>query len=828
MQSRLSTKPAETGAVSLLFSFNFLVEKVFEFNVLTDSLLSPGVSFRLLDFPTILLPLPVPPNKKGDVSPSHLQNLLSKDGTLKLNKGKSCLFEMTLDSLVRGLRESPVLVQLVDSLNGVHERSGARVPKVIGSALLNLLKTATALDNAVNESGKTSKCSVGNRKELCFVDTSGTKVAMLHVKYQLVSCGTAAGPHIEREKMSKDCSLQPHQDAHANQRLPCDHQEQEEFSKAKKLPYEVASVTDEVLNSDEISEMGTSSELVVADESERSYPNSSAISVIYLPNAVCPPPLFYQSDPNPRKPGCFIQSPNQYEVIDDNAHYVSDSAQGHWTVLMAHDQSSHPLAMKHNPSHTSRAVKSGGASNLVAPHDTNVTSLPLLSALLEELSILQSHISQPSVQTTNVPNTVEPEKASKCLQTDIQPTDAPVCKVHKNKRNVTPQHTIHQHLETDHSGKFFRECCMPIHPNALRVPKHKSVIYPPDITRVRRNFATRKATRVPPGMQKGTTKRTKKQAQPKQTLATKECSNESSIATLAQEESEKVNSIRETSAQTAMRKLEVFIPQAKYSIKSSGTSPLSVSLKSCNELPDEEQGAQTVGAYGDQLMDAGTQTELLVDTESVVDAPKDQDEGSSIIDTAQIWQGAVLPPKLSPQADGSQSTSRSIQSVTQSDGSMGAPQEGLNCAENVVNHAPHILVTKPLETSNVNTVVPHAGGSVGLSQEHPTPRASVDGLYISKKQSSLLNIASQTLDSFMSTDSLDVMDSAVLPKKHQAEGVLYLATSQSTMGELSQSDHRVDQGEHSNSKNDDSYSYSQEYPDDFEQFESDSGNSSSL
>jgi len=129
--------------------------------------------------------------------------------------------------------------------------------------------------------------------------------------------------------------------------------------------------------------------------------------------------------------------------------------------------------------------------------------------------------------------------------------------------------------------------------------------------------------------------------------------------------------------------------------------------------------------------------------------------------------------------------------------------------------------------SKINTIVPRAGGNTGLSQEHPTPRASIDGLYVGKKQSSLLNIASQTFDSFMSTDSLDVMDSAVLPNKQQREGVLYLASSQSTMGESSQSDYHVDQLEHSNSKSDDSYSYSQDYPDDFEQVESDSSSSSS-
>ena len=835
MQSTVNTKPAKTGAFSLLFSFNFLVEEVC---LRTDCVPGPGVSFRLLDFPTIVLPLPVPPSKKGDVIQNHLQHLLSKDGALKLNKGKSCLFEMTLDSLVGGLRENPVLVQFVDLQlleEGVLENE-PRVLKVIGSVLINMSETATALDSSVKESGKTSKCSVGSRKELCFADASGAKVAMLYIKYQLVCCGTPAGPRITGGNMSEDSSLQPPQDAHANESLPCD-QEQKESSNASEMPYKVAFVTDKVLNNGIISNRSASSGLGVADEqSECSYPNESVISVIYLPNAVCPPPLFYRSDPKPqdvKRPDCFIQCTNRHEVINDNTDCVTDSEQSHWTVLMAHDQSSHPLVVKNNPGlvHASDPVKSGSASNLVLPHDKNLTSLPLLSALLGELSILQSHISQPTLQTTTVPNKVEPETVSKCLQTDmyIQP---PVCKLHKNKQNDTSQHTLHRHFKTDHSSKFFRKCCMPVHPNALRVPKHKSVIYPPDIARVRRrNFLARKAAnaeRLPPGMQRGATKRTEKQAQLKPILATKECSNESSIATLAEEKVSK----KETSAQTAMRKLEVFIPQALYPIKSSEMSLLSgssVPLKSCDKtilFPDEEQEAQTADTHGDQLMDAGTRTELLVDTEPVVDAPKDQE--SVITHTSQFCQGAITSPKLSPQEDGSQWTSKS---VSQSEGSMGTPQqteEGLKCLENY-NIAPQIFVTKPFVASNINTIVPRAGGNTGLSQEHPTPsyRASIDGLYVGKKQSSLLNIASQTFDSFMSTDSLDVMDSAVLPNKQQREGVLYLASSQSTMGESSQSDYHVDQLEHSNSKCDDSYSYSQDYPDDFEQVESDSSSSSS-
>lgn len=221
-----------------------------------------------------------------------------------------------------------------------------------------------------------------------------------------------------------------------------------------------------------------------------------------------------------------------------------------------------------------------------------------------------------------------------------------------------------------------------------------------------------------------------------------------------------------------------------------------------------------------------TRTNMLLNTESVVAAVKEQkDQKSTIVDVSQSCQGTTLQsPNLSPHVqedtlDKSQSLSTSTQSVAQRADSQGVTQDDLNGGENTdsVPHKQTPFAAKSFAASNVSIVVTHAGN---LSQEPPTARSvdNIPSLYASKKPSSLLNIASQTLDSFVSTNSLDVMDSAVLPK-HLRNSLVYLATSQSTCAEPSQSDD-VDQ----NSED----SYSQDYPDDFEQFDSDSGSNSTI
>ena len=571
---------AEVEDHTSLFCFNFIVEK-FKPSVRTDRLLAQGVSFRLLDFPAVLLALPVPSNLEKDVIK---RQVLSKDGALKLNRGKSCTFRMTLGSLVRGLKESPMVVQLVNLTPGGADNkqsSEARGQRTVGSVLLDLSAIAAALECATKGNGASTKCSAGDRKELCFVDAAGTKLASLHVQYQLSSEGAHADPHITRENKSDHSILQHHQNAKRNTGTLGSHENK--HSKANQCDQcDVEFVAEKVPNNNETSLIrNTNLDLEsLGVESQQSELQTLA-ACIYLPNAVCPPPLFYYSGPKPHdleKTGGFVQPTVQHaEVVNDNVGCVSDSAQSHWSVLMAHDQASHPLTVQHSPCRTTNSVETGSSTNS-ALHDKRVTSLPLLSALLEELSVLQSQILPPAERTTEIPK-LEPQKASKCLQTDIQLNDGPdsfsVQKVQESTKQDSPQCTAHQHSGTGHGRKFLRECCMIKHPSALRVPKHKSVIYPPDIARIKRkNFQKVKhstnVARLPPGMQKGTRTAVESQKQPKH--SSKMCSSDDSIT---REISEKVDIMRDTSAEivsSAVRKLEVFIPQASHSTESSQAS----------------------------------------------------------------------------------------------------------------------------------------------------------------------------------------------------------------------------------------------------------------
>ena len=835
---------AEVEDHTSLFCFNFIVEK-FKSTVPTDCLFSQGVSFRLLDFPAVLLTLPVPSNlEKVNVIK---RQVLSKDGALKLNKGKSCTFRMMLGSLVSGLRERPMVVQLVKLTPGGaddKQSSEARGQRTVGSALLDLSEIAAALECATKGNGTTTKCSAGDRRELCFIDATGTELASLHVRYQLSSEGAHTDPHITRENKSNHSILQHHQNAKRNTGTLGSHKNK--YSKANQMSCEVEFVAEKAPNNNETSLMrNTNLDLEpLSVESQQSEKNDSQTlaACIYLPNAVCPPPLFYYSGPKPHdleKTGGFVQPTIQHaEVVNDNVGQVSDSAQSHWSVLMAHDQASHPLTVKHSPCRTTNPVETGSSTNSAL----RVTSFPLLSALLEELSVLRSQILPPAEQTTKIPK-LEPQKASKCLQTDIQLNDGPdsfsVQKLQESSKQDSPQCTAPQHSGTGHGRKFLRECCMLKHPSALRVPKHKSVIYPPDIARIKRKNFQKKArlstnaARLPPRMQKGA-RTAEKQPKP----SSKQCSSDGSIT---REISEKVDIMRDMSAEivsSAVRKLEVFIPQASHSTESSQASSSLIgssvaSLKSHDEdglIPTEQTDteAETVDL---QLMDAGTQTNMLLNSESVVAAVMEQkDQKGTIVDVSQSCQGTALQsPNLSPQEDTldkSQSLSTSAPSVTQRADSQGVPQEtqdDLNGGENT-DTVPHkqtpfaakSFAAKSFAASNVSIVVTHAGN---LSQEPPTARSvdNIPSLYASKKPSSLLNIASQTLDSFVSTNSLDVMDSAVLPK-HLRNSLVYLATSQSTCAEPSQSDDADQNSEDS---------YSQDYPDDFEQFDSDSGSNSS-
>ena len=561
-----------------LFSFDFIVEKI---SNIRGKCLCPGMAFLLMDFSPVLV---------------HLQQPL--DCSNEMGRGKSCLMAMGPQELLKELRERGAEVVFLDL-----QCEGSN-PKVIGRAPLNLSTTIGSLEEAVRANKLQRDGAVfcaGGRQSVHVLDTAGGTVATVLIKHRLSTVDSAVRNHIRENRIRMEPS-RTYYTTNAPKFASAETSQEELSDNQIRTTLAVnASPKQQLLRNGECTELSTSPALSGSGRSasnvskedsdaEEEPPESLAM---YLLNSVCPPPLLYRSESPSHVQKSKLCSGTAVDPVDQTdkelLYLAGNTAANHWSVVMAHDHCTYPITVTQNE----LKAKSSDEVKSTPP----AVALPLLTALLEELSVLKSHIELPQAtdRATASPKRELPEKATKCLQTDDIPDRvSTVCKVKKEK---PPQPAKVQ-------GQFVRECCLRKHgySGARRVPKNKSVIYPPDIARNRRNLKS--GTRKPSNRirsviisERSSVKSIKHETvEGRKIVGQNTATMQSKVETREASPPNSLVAVEEIVSSPTVQKLEVFVPQVSYTARSSEANTPALGSGASLHLagdPDERLEAQT-------------------------------------------------------------------------------------------------------------------------------------------------------------------------------------------------------------------------------------------
>ncbi|XP_039994563.1 microtubule-associated protein 10 [Xiphias gladius] len=167
-----------------LFSLELLVEYI---RIEKDSIVSDelALGMRLLDFPTLLIYQPQ--HRSGDINQpgAHGED---KRGEYAFNRGKSCFFQMNLNSLHTHLSKTPLYAMVLD----VKEE----MPKLVGSSLISLARVVDRIKQDVTEHGVSAPSSHGERGLVGMSSLMGEKIGSISLSYKLLSLGASLLPHI--------------------------------------------------------------------------------------------------------------------------------------------------------------------------------------------------------------------------------------------------------------------------------------------------------------------------------------------------------------------------------------------------------------------------------------------------------------------------------------------------------------------------------------------------------------------------------------------------------------------------------------------------------
>lgn len=372
-----------------LFSLEVHVESV---NRLKVSCIIPVVSFRLLDFPSLVIHLVSPVNVQKLREKAQFQGI-NKDaietefrdryGNITFTKGKSCLFSANITNLQSQLQNTPLYVMLLDVWH--------KKPKLVGSTMIPLKNTIDRLSADVEKLG-ISVPSISQQEGTYDVfNLMGTVIGNVQLCVRILSLGGSLTPHIPAHSiMSRPVVKQ---------------QEQKENKIEDNVILEDLEVIDEEKSDEEPPTPKSQSVAVQANvytESKPakytrpSYMEDNENEPAIIANTVCPPPLYYNVTSHKENAGKRVDRKEMRETkvsnwshnnADDvdfvyyNPNLVQPDGSCGCTSVCVQTDDRTGLSM-----HQEKACD--GSETLPAKIDSQ--NLPLLTALLEELSFLRN------------------------------------------------------------------------------------------------------------------------------------------------------------------------------------------------------------------------------------------------------------------------------------------------------------------------------------------------------------------------------------------------------------------------------------------------------
>ncbi|XP_058651179.1 microtubule-associated protein 10 [Onychostoma macrolepis] len=185
-----------------LFSLEMVIDYVC-FDGSRGNVLDPAVAVRFLDFPTLLISRSKQedlPSKSGYADLSLSPEAVSQpdDGEhlkYSFHKGKSCLFKINLHSLHTHLMNTPLYAMVLDVKD--------EIPKLIGSSLISLAKVTEKIKSDVEKHGIGNPSAYGERLTTPICNLMGRSIGVISLAYKIVSLGAHLIPHIPENRVSK-------------------------------------------------------------------------------------------------------------------------------------------------------------------------------------------------------------------------------------------------------------------------------------------------------------------------------------------------------------------------------------------------------------------------------------------------------------------------------------------------------------------------------------------------------------------------------------------------------------------------------------------------
>ncbi|MBN3324320.1 MAP10 protein, partial [Atractosteus spatula] len=194
----------KSDKLETLFSFEVLVEYV-NLDRVSKGSVDPAVAIRLLDFPTLMI---YPGGREEDAqqdddSGSEKENEASRflhpprgrNREYRFHKGKSCLFKIRLDSLHTHLSNTPLYAMVLDLTK--------EAPKLVGSSLISLAKTADRMMADVRQHGICTPSAQGEKGVFAVSNLMGDRVGCISLGFKLLSLGASLIPHIPENRILK-------------------------------------------------------------------------------------------------------------------------------------------------------------------------------------------------------------------------------------------------------------------------------------------------------------------------------------------------------------------------------------------------------------------------------------------------------------------------------------------------------------------------------------------------------------------------------------------------------------------------------------------------
>ncbi|XP_023267416.1 microtubule-associated protein 10 [Seriola lalandi dorsalis] len=432
-----------------LFSFELLVKNVrIERDTKVSDELAVGV--RLLDFPTLLIYQPQP--RSGDINRPG-EHDKEKRREYAFNRGKSCFFQMNLDSLHTHLSNTPLYAMVLD----VKEE----IPKLVGSSLISLAKVIDRIRQDVTEHGVSAPSSHGERRLVSMCSLTGEKNGLISLSYKLISLGASLLPHIrDRRDLQR---TRVHGGQHVQESI------EEKNICIESLPYDCRNAHSPTLDKSDISRDAQNKGLAntkISMSEDKQDGTAVCVATKHTPRTqipqtlqeienyfeedltiFCPPRLYYSNSAEEKSKN----EGGDYKLLtlDSEAFTFEDSCSEDEMSEKRIEFPRSPMMEERvkNDAKTSRNQEKSGVSPNVLGQA--LQQMPLLNALLVELSQLngqnpqQSLSVHPNLAWIYRPASTEPsaghgDTPRKTLQTTSQGTSRYFKHLHSPRNCSTP------------------------------------------------------------------------------------------------------------------------------------------------------------------------------------------------------------------------------------------------------------------------------------------------------------------------------------------------------------------------------------------------------